>query len=327
METDLTKYSRTNVNELKEGTAIRSKFAVREKTQLRDYKRGFFFEIRLGDKTGEIKAKYWGGYDKENVMKIHNSFEVGDVIEISGLVSSYQNKLEIGINEGHVIRKCTPQEYEASDFLPRTKENVEEMFNEIIRIKETIKNEHLQLLLNAFFKDSEFIEKFKEMPASIYYHHNYIGGYLEHIYGVLKICESICEVYKSLDRELLLTCAILHDSGKILEYKYKTSIEYTIEGSLIGNTVLSERVVREKMDNIQGFPVDLKRKISHTVLSHHGKSEWGSAIEPRFPEALALHHADNLDAKLKGLLQIIDEYKDSNEEVVKDRRFGYIYLK
>ena len=201
------------------------------------------------------------------------------------------------------------------------------MFNELNRIRETIKNEYLKALLNEFFEDEEFVKKFKEMPASIYHHHNFIGGYLEHIYNVVKICQTICNIYKDLNKELLLCCAILHDAGKILEYKYKTSIEYTTEGSLIGNTVLSEREVRKKMDSIDGFPEELKRKVSHIVLSHHGKSEWGSAIEPRIKEALALHLADNLDAKLQGFLQIIEQHKDSNEEVVKDNRYGYIYLK
>ena len=121
METDLTKYTRINVRELKDGKMIKSKFAVREKSLPRKYSKGYFFEILLGDESGEIKAKYWGGNDKERVMEIYNSFETGDVIEVIGLVSFYQDRLEIGINEGHIIRKCKEIEYEISDFLPKTK--------------------------------------------------------------------------------------------------------------------------------------------------------------------------------------------------------------
>lgn len=327
MKTDLTRYARTTVKELKKNISTKSKFAVRVKNPPRDYKRGYFFDITVGDKTGDIKIKYWGGQNKESVMKIYNSFEIGDVIEVSGDVSEYQNKLQISVNEGYTIRKCTSNEYDGSDFLPHTKKDIDEMFSEVSRIKDEIKNEYLKALLDAFFDDPDYIRKFKEMPSSMVHHHNFLGGQLEHINGVVKICKSICNIYDTLDRELLLCCAILHDSGKILEYKYKTSIEYTVEGTLIAHTVLCEKVVREKMDKIVGFPEELKRKISHMILSHHGKNEWGSPVEPRIPEALALHYADNLDAKLVGFLQIIDEYKDTDEVVIKDWRYGYVYLK
>ena len=329
MDTNLNKYSRKKIEDLKDGEGIKQTFAVREKNTPRNYKNkpGLFFEITLGDNSGEIRANYWGGNDKEKVLEIYNKFHVGDVIEVSGIVGSYQKNRKIDINEGNVIRKCEPFEFECSDFLPKSKKNIEVMLSEILEIKESIENEFFIALLNEFFNDSDFLKKFKEMPASMHNHHNFIGGYLEHIHGVLKICNSICEIYTDLNKDLLLTCAILHDSGKIHEYKYQTSIDYTDEGSLIGHIVLCDRVVKERIDKVEGFPKDLERKVSHMILSHHGKNEWGSPIEPRIPEALALHHADNMDAKLKGILQIIDENKDIDEDVIKDFRYGYIYMK
>jgi 3'-5' exoribonuclease len=154
-----------------------------------------------------------------------------------------------------------------------------------------------------FFTDMEFLAQFKRAPAARTIHHAYIGGLLEHTWELVQLWEVICRIYPQVNKDLLLTGAILHDIGKIKEFEYRTYIDYTEEGELIGHIVISTDMILDKINAIEGFPDKLKLNIQHMILSHHGEYIWGSPKKPKTLEACILHHIDNLSAQSKRIIQ------------------------
>jgi len=141
-------------------------------------------------------------------------------------------------------------------------------------------------------------------PGSQSYHHAYLGGLMEHTIAVAANCARIAGTYPDVNRDLLVTAALIHDLGKIDELSCETSIEYTDEGRLLGHVMLGVRLVHERLALSSAAP-DLRRRLEHAILSHHGELEWGSPKRPSTIEALLLHHVDNLDAKAAGFSQAV----------------------
>ncbi len=309
------------VKDIKVGDVVNDFFAVKRKSPPRPYKKGIWFDLVVGDKTGEIKAKFWGGTNKERLQKIFSSFKVGDVIFIqSGNAELYENDIQISISEDSgSIRKCLPEEYYLEDFIPSLGEaKIRELFVQLRREIDKVKNPYLKRLLLSFFNDPSFANKFAHTPSAISHHHNYIGGNLEHTLNVVKICEYIAELNPSLDKDLLIAGAALHDIGKVEQYECTSIIDKTEEGEFVGHIVLGDRMVREKIRELReegmNFPRDLENQISHMIVSHHGRHEWGSPEIPKFVEALVLHYADLMDSQIKYHLQKVEEERRINEE-------------
>ena len=297
------------IGDLRLGSDVNDVFAVKFKGTLREYVKGWSFDFTVADKTGDMKVKYWGRKDRDSVKEIYQCFDVDDLVFITGKVSSFRDQLEIQMNEElhHTITKCDRTEYDLGDFLSKTEKDVEGLLDYLRRVIDSINDPHLNRLLHSLFDNSEFVKAFKESPAAITHHHNFLGGLLEHTVGVVKICESLCSFYTELDRDILLTAAILHDIGKIPKYKYTVSISMSDEGRFIGHIVLGDRIVWKIMGELPDFPDDYKMKLSHMILSHHGEYEWGSPKIPATAEACALHYADNCDSKVKEFLQVIKD--------------------
>ena len=201
--------------------------------------------------------------------------------------------------------KLNDDEYDISDFARTSSKDADQLLNEIHETIQSMENEDLKKILEAFFKDTEFTHEFSQAPSAKIYHHNYLGGLLEHTVEVLIICRTVCQLFPELDSDLLYTGAILHDVGKIINYNYDlTFIEISNEGKLLDHLFISSDMVKEKMREI-GTPHELQLQVLHLILSHHGdvQNGWGSPVNPKTPEAVALHYADNLDAKVKGIIQ------------------------
>lgn len=295
------------IGDFKKGSDVNDVFAVKYKGTLREYVKGWTFDFTIADKTSDMKVKYWGGKNKDSVKAAYQCFDVDDLVFITGRVSSFRDALEIHMNEDfrHNIKKCNREEYDLGDFLPKTEKDVEGLMDYLRRTIDSINDPDLNRLMHSFFDDPEFVSGFKDSPAAITHHHNFLGGLLEHTVGVVKICESLCSFYTELDRDILLAAAMLHDIGKITKYNYTVSISMSDEGRFIGHIVSGDRVIREKMDKLPDFPEDYKMKLSHMILSHHGEYEWGSPKIPATAEACALHYADNCDSSVKEFLQVI----------------------
>jgi 3'-5' exoribonuclease len=290
------------VSNIKPNKQISSQFVAQNK-EIRVSQTGTrYIELIISDKTGDIVGRY---FSNGAVDEIYNNINLGDVYSISGRTSEFpkgSGKVNIIINN---VAKVLKEDYNQDDFLKISKKNKQDL---LLEIKETIKNmenDSLKNLLNSFFNDESFLVKFNNAPAARYYHHNYLGGLLEHTVNVLKLCKKVSEIFQDLNEDLLYTGAILHDIGKIDVYDYKLgTILYSQKGNLLDHLFISADMVKIKMD-ATNFPEKLKDQILHMILSHHGdvKNGWGSAVTPKTAEAIALHHADNLDAKVKGFLQ------------------------
>lgn len=308
----------TYVEELIEGKEVNDRFAIKEKTPPREYSSGWYFRLIVGDKTGKIPLVYWGGHEERFVRKLYESLSNGEVIEIRGAVSSYKGELQISINEEdlHGIDKVGCEDYDPQEYVPTTERDIEGMFTELLRLARTIDDDHLFGLVSSFLRDESFVEKFKKAPYSKRYSYSYIGGLLELTLVESQIAENVAGIYDGLDRDLLLSSAILHDLGKVKEYETRTSIEMTTEAQLMGHTVICERMVRDRVKEMEDFPEDLALKLSHIILSHHGDYEWGSPRSPRIEEAVALHHIDLLVVRMSGFIQAKEELKSEDEEMI-----------
>ncbi len=321
------------IEDLQDNTEINSTFAVTSKSSPGNYKNktGLWFSIEITDKTGKMDIKYWGGLDEEKTEKIHNSFEVGDIISITGKCrfDNYSNSLTISIDEknGQTIQKSDT--FDLVDFLPTTNKDIDKMVLNLKNIIEEIENTDMKILMKSFFDDAIFLEKYSKTPAASIYHHNYVGGLIEHVLNMIELAKVISTQYPNeLDLDLLIVGCILHDIGKMKELEMKASITYSVTGSLLGHITIGSHMVQNKIESIENFPENLKNKILHLILSHHGSLEFGSPVEPMIPEAIVLNRIDECDSKTKRVLQLKQEHMSkSKDEIIRIRNFGKMYLK
>lgn len=261
--------------------------------------------VVLQDKTGTIDAKVW---DPNNAGIAE--FDSLDYIEVYGDITSFQGVLQVNVKR---IRKCQEGEYAPADYLPVSRFDREEMYQELLSYINGVENTYLKQLLQEFFvKDQAFISTFKQSSAAKTVHHGFVGGLLQHTLGVTKLCDYYCSTYPLLKRDLLITAAICHDMGKTREISLFPENDYTDAGQFLGHIVIGVEMIGEKVRNIPGFPEVLANELKHCILAHHGEYEFGSPKKPAIMEAMALNLADNTDAKMETFTEILESSKDNN---------------
>ena len=295
---------RKYISSLKSGELVDDVFLVLKKEVRETREKKPYLNLQLADKSGFIEARKW-----DTTPQLCDSFNKDAFIKIKGFVETFNNTLQIRINE---ICPITDAQVQMGEFIPCTEKDVPAMMNELAQIIKTIQDPYLSKLLHAFFTDESFCKVFSTAPAAMQYHHAYLGGLLEHILSVAKLAISFSKYYPTIKRDLLVTGIILHDIGKTRELSYERSFQYTDEGLLTGHLISGVLMIHEKVQKIEGFPSDLLNVLFHLILSHHGEYEWGSPVKPGTPEAIALHHLDNLDAKVQAATKAISEHKDTN---------------
>ena len=290
------------IAELRQGDKVNSVFSLQYKKPVTDYKKGKMFEFKASDKTGQITVKYWGGADPVEIQKAYEPLEKDCVVRVVGTASEYRGSLEIAVNpdEGGSVKRLAEGEYDVKELIG-TREDIEQLLQKLRKETESVGDKHYSALLRSVF-DEKFTAEFSKCPASISLHSSEIGGLIFHTMNVVSLCKTAWENYKEMDRDLLLTGAILHDVGKVDSFKITTNIGQTDEGSFLGHVIVGMNLVQKRIEAIPDYPEDKKLKILHIILSHHGKKEWGSPVEPSFPEALAIHYADDFDAKLEYII-------------------------
>ena len=255
--------------------------------------------VILQDKTGVIDAKIWD----PNSAGIED-FDVFDYCMVGGSVTSFNGQLQLSIKR---IRKVNEGEYIPADYLPVSSYNIDDMYAELTGFIDSLKSEHLKALCRAFFvDDKDFIKAFKNSSAAKSVHHGFVGGLLEHTLSVVKLCDFYTKRYKKLNRDLLLSAAMLHDIGKVKELSTFPENDYTDDGQLLGHIVMGCEMVGVKVKDIPGFPGKLEAELKHCILAHHGEYEFGSPKKPALMEAVALNFADNLDAKMETITELFD---------------------
>ncbi len=316
------------VNELKAGGTVDDLFAVRFKKPVMAYKNGYTFQMWVSDAGGDIAVKFWGEKDEKGVKALFDTIAKGSVVHVKGKVTEYNNALEIHVNpsSGDSVAVLKEGEFEVADFVASTTEDVEQMRSQLFIMIRKIRDVHLKQLLEFFFGDEEFVKQFCFCPAAITHHSNYIGGLLEHTIRVVRTCDHYAQLYPDLNRDLLVTGAILHDIGKLREYTVSSIIGATDEGRLVGHLVIGAGMVNDACRLIAEFPTELNLKIQHLVLSSHGTKEFGSPKEPLFPEALALAMADLSTTRIEDIL-LVKMTANTEDDWVQDKNLGSVYLR
>ncbi|MDD3245117.1 MAG: HD domain-containing protein [Candidatus ainarchaeum sp.] len=311
------------IKDLKEGLLFEDYFVVKFKKPVIDYAKGFRFEIRVGDKTGEIMLKFWGGSDKNKVQKIYDSISIDDVILVNNIkVNNYNDQLELSINDSSNIQKII--DFDLESMIPKTDKDIEELKKRFSELIESVTDQEYKKILQEAFTE-KIKEKFFISPAAMYLHHGYIGGLLEHTINVCNVCLDYLEkTEKRLDRDLLITGALLHDYGKMYEFMVTSNIKITNQGQLIGHITIGATEISKIMDSLN-ISENKKNKIINIILSHHGKKEYGSPKEPATPEAMLVFIADFLDATIKRVCDI-KENANTEDFFIYNKEFGNIYL-
>jgi 3'-5' exoribonuclease len=274
-----------------ENQAVVSFFAVSSK-QVRSRKDGTgqYMALTLGDRTGQIESRMW-----ENFAEAAAGFEQGDVVKVRAEVCRYNGRLQLNLEK---LRLAAADEVELADYVPHTQKNVEELWSTLVRTVDSFSDLSLQALLRSFLDDPVLAPALREAPAAKSLHHAWLGGLLEHVVSLVGICELAARHYPEINRDLLLTGAMLHDIGKLEELRWGTSFDYTLQGQLVGHITLGIAMIEKKLAALPDFPPALRILVEHMVLSHHGKLEFGSPKLPMIPEAVLLNYLDDLDAKM-----------------------------
>ncbi|MBI1739269.1 MAG: HD domain-containing protein [Acidobacteriales bacterium] len=276
-----------------ENKVITSSFVVVSK-QVKPKKTGEpYLALTLGDRTGQIEAKMW-----DNVEEFVGAFEQDDFLKIKGLINKYKNRFQLTI---HKLRRMQEGEVDFADYLPKTSKNIDELWQTLTDFVSHFENPHLKLLVELFLADPEIADRYRTAPAAKTLHHAYIGGLLDHVVSLFRSCDLLCRNYPQINRDLLLTGAFLHDIGKIHELTYNRSFTYTTRGQLLGHMIIELEMLQTKLEQLPGFPADLKTLLEHLIISHHGQYDFGSPKLPMFPEALMLHYLDDLDSKMEAM--------------------------
>ena len=292
------------------GRSIYERFVVCSKPEIRKTKKGdYFLTVELGDKTGRVKLLIWQVPEFEQTKALA-LFCVNKVYAIEATVGEYNAEPQLSVNWTSSLRHFECQfdeepaksDYFQADF-QMIKENatvapVGEMVKYFFAAVEGIKHPGFSGLLKKLFQH-ELFDYFSRWPAAQKYHHAYFHGLLEHVYEMLKAAESFVVAYPNIDADLLRTGIILHDIGKLEEYKLERQIECDEEAFLIGHMVIAVRMIEDAAAEVNISRDDLN-KLFHLILSHHGDVElgFGSAVSPKLPEAIALYHLDQLSAKV-----------------------------
>ncbi len=285
------------VSSLKPGETVDDVFVLSEKSlsQKKDGKN--YLNLTFMDRTGTLKGVLW-----ENVEDTVDRISAGDYVQVKGGVSEYRGTLQLVVRT--VIRSAA-ENVEPADFLPVTTRNIDAMFEKLLQITDTLKTHCIHDLFKLFLAEAVIVRLFKAAPAAKKMHHAYIGGLLEHTLSMAILVDRLAGHYTGVDRDLLLTGAILHDIGKIREFEFSSYIDYTSEGRLLSHIVIGLQIIDEKMKLIKDFPEEQAVLLKHLVVSHHGVKEFGSPELPKTVEAVLLNHIDEIDSKVKGIREFM----------------------
>ncbi len=294
----MSKKEKDYIKNFNESRKIISQFLIIEKSIKRAKTNKPYLELVLQDKTGQIVGRMFN----KNVYNEFDKIEENKVYNIVGKLQEFptnSNKYNILIDRIIIAKKFNEREFIIQI------ENQDSHIDYLIATISEIEDKELKLVLTSLFENEEFFDKFITAPAAKKHHHNYKGGLLVHTNEVVEICKTIACIYEDINKDLLITGAILHDIGKTETYDYKTEIiDMNYEGVMLEHLFIGGCMIKEHMNSLK---ISDKTKVDllHLILSHHGDVElgWGSSVNPRTPEAVALHQADDMSAKITKSLE------------------------
>ncbi len=291
------------IKDIKDGQQVNALFLLKSMNKAETRAGKTYLAINVMDKSGELTGRVWDRADHwfEQVT-------VGKVVRLRGQSQSYRDVLQLKVDS---LEAVGGQEIDMAFFVPSTSFDIEEMARELRKFARSVTEEYLNKLLLKFLLNQKFMADFRRAPAAKSMHHAYVGGLLEHTLHVTRLAAGVAELYPSIDRSLLLTGAILHDIGKIIEFSYAAyPVDYSDQGRLLGHMTLGVEMISEKISQIAGFPPDLAARLKHLILSHHGCHEFGSPVLPMLQEAFILNFVDDMDAKINYVEQLSTQVEE-----------------
>lgn len=285
----------TTIDELADGDDVVACYVVHECRKLQTKANQPYLRLVLGDRTGSIEAVAWDDAERWEALCAPKA-----VVGVRGKVSLYQERPQLRIASVEALR-TGPSDLE--HLLPASKRDRTLMERELDAHIASTKDAGLRALLRRCLgRESATGQAFREHPAASRNHHAYLSGLLEHTLSVAGICERLVEHYREqgvrLDRDLLIAGALLHDIGKIEELEAPPAPSYTTAGRLLGHIVLGIALVGREGAQVAALPPERLLLVQHLIASHQGRPEWDSPRVPQMFEALVLHYADDLDAKM-----------------------------
>lgn len=254
-----------------------------------------FLTIVLQDKSGEIEAKLWDATPEDE-----KTYTAETIIKVSGEVTSFRGRPQLKVK---AIRPARQEDgVAAKDFIQTAPLDVQKMADVLTQYIFAMENPNIQRLTRQLVKKHQ--RAFFEYPAAVKNHHEYFSGLAFHVVSMLEAAAALVRLYPTLNRDLLYAGVILHDLGKVMELSGPIATSYTLEGKLVGHISLVAAEIRETARElgIEGEEVTL---LTHMVLSHHGKAEWGSPKPPMLREAEVLHMLDYLDARIQMMDRVL----------------------
>jgi 3'-5' exoribonuclease len=278
---------------LSEGMAVDSLFVLRAR-DLRSARTGdAYLSLEFSDRTGAVPGVLFRPGPEERAMP------PGVVARVRGTVTSFRGVRRISIDSLRPVA-----EYDRSDLVPSSARSRDELLEALGALIEGVRDTSLRAVLDAVFGDEELARVFGERPATREEHHAYAGGLLEHTVAVASLCRVLASRYDGIDGDLLVAGALLHDLGTVEALRCDTSVEETDAGRLLGHVALGDSLVAAAAARV-GVTTSRSLALRHLVTSHHAEPQGGGRVGPCTLEAVALHHADRLDAHAAGFLQAV----------------------
>lgn len=290
------------INTFKKDDKIDALFMLKSKEAKKDKNGNYYLHAVLGDKTGEIIAKKWNVAESE--FPALKELKEKDIVRVKGVVGEYASQLQFTIQTIH--RPGTDETYEMRDFIKAAPENSEDMYAYIYARTKEFKDEDFKKLCQKVLEDNR--ERLMYYPAAAKNHHAQFGGLLYHMKRMIMTGEKICEVYKNLNRDLVITGVIFHDMEKLNEIQADAdgiATGYSFEGQLLGHIIQGIKAI-DKLALEVNLDSEKRIMLEHMVLSHHYEPEFGSPKKPLFPEAEILHYLDIIDARMFDMEQALD---------------------
>lgn len=287
------------INEFEEHMKLQQPLLVKDVKNGTTSKGSPYLSLTLQDKTGTIDGKFWDVKENEQAL-----IQAGKILKFSFEVLLYKDKLQLRMNH---VEEISEDEYNLEDFVISSDHSEVERRSLIQSLIDSIQNDVYRKLVIGML--SYVGDKFFTFPAASKIHHGWKGGLSDHSLSMAILADELCKHYPQLDRDLLVSAALIHDVGKTAELSGPVTTEYTLEGKLEGHISLANAWLSEVSEKLGVQEREETVLMHHMILSHHGKMEYGSPVAPMIIEAEALYLIDNMDARLTSLKMALDAIK------------------
>lgn len=290
---DSTGEPRTSVAELADGQTVTSYFVCSERDVRTTKNGGTMVNLTLLDATGQVKGVHFDPSDE-----VVATLAPGSVVKVQGryrIDPKWGPQLVVS-----QLRVIGEGEYDPAALVPVSPIGVDELRARLAALVAGVREPHVRQMLElAFDPNREPGATFAVAPAAVKNHHAYRHGLLEHSVVVGEVAAAVADRLPTVDRDLVLAGALLHDVGKIVSYSSDPFAPgFTDAGRLQGEIVLGHEIVRGLIAEVDGFPEELSSRLRHIIVAHHGEKEKGSPVVPMTREAIVVHFCDDMTARV-----------------------------